>query len=352
MEHQGSLRQVEVEEVEKMLTCEDGTSGFSTYKCKDDECGKVFTKSFTCKSRICTHCGKKHADEWAARLSLRMFDVQHRHMVFTIAHTLMPYLEKDRRLWKVLMDSVNDTMRDFMETSKNKKGLRPGIICVLHPYGKSLNFNLHVHVIVTEGGLNKDNEWVDMDYFHYDGLRKVWQYHVLTNLKKALPKTREVRELIQSLFKNRKSGFYVRAKNVIKVPREVARYIGRYVRHPAIAESRLVSYDGDTVVFYYEVEKDDGEKDRIEVSMPVMEFIGRIIKFIPDRQFKMVRYYGLYSRRGYPKVKKVMEDLSLYNKEKETYIRAKLKEIWKIKCPDCGGEVELISKHVPINVET
>ena len=50
MEHEGSLRAVEVEEVEKMLKCEDGAYGFSTYKCND--CQKVFTVPFTCKSRL------------------------------------------------------------------------------------------------------------------------------------------------------------------------------------------------------------------------------------------------------------------------------------------------------------
>lgn len=346
MEHEGSLRAVEVEEVEKMLRCEDGAYGFSTYRCK--ECQKVITVPFTCKSRLCTHCGKKYADHWAAELSLRMFDVTHRHMVFTISHVLWPYLEKDRKLWSVVTNSVNDTMTDFMNYQKGTEGLRIGIICVIHPFGKDLKFNLHVHVIITEGGLTDDDKWVDMKYFNYDGLRKTWQYHVLTNLKKALPRTGEVRDIIASLFKNKENGFYVYAKNVIEVPKEVARYIGRYVRHPAIAESRLVSYDGKTVVFYYE--KDDGE--RVEVSMPVMEFIGRIVKFIPGKQFKMIRYFGIYSRRGHPKAKKVMDSLGLYNKGRVEYLESFLKNVWTIKCPECGGEVELVGKQIPVLMES
>lgn len=342
MEHQGTLRQVEIDEVEKMLKCDNGAYGYSTYKCKD--CQKVFTVPFTCKSRLCTHCGKKYADQWAGELSLRMFDVTHRHMVFTISHVLRPYLEKNRSLWTVVADSVNDTMTDFMNHTLRMKDVMIGIICVLHPFGKDLKFNLHVHVIITEGGLTKEGKWVDMNFFNYDGLRKSWQYHVLTNLKKALPKTREISDIISGLFKNKENGFYVYAKDVINAPKEVARYIGRYVRHPAIAESRLVNYDGKTVVFYYE--KDDGQ--RVEVSMPVMEFIGRIVKFVPDRQYKMVRYFGIYSRRGFPKAKLVMENLKLYNMDRVKYLEAFIKNVWKIHCPDCGGEVELIGKQVPI----
>ena len=346
MEHKDVLRRVEIEEVEKMLKCSNGAYGYSTYKCKD--CQKTFTVPFTCKSRLCTHCGKKYADQWAGELSLRMFDVTHRHMVFTIAHTLRQFFEKDRSHWKVIMDSVNDTMVDFMNYSNKTDGLRPGIICVFHPYGKDLKFNPHVHVIITEGGLTKDDKWMDVNYFDYDGLRKSWQYHILTNLKKAIPNTRENRDLINSLFKNRENGFYVYAKNVIESPKEVAKYIGRYVRHPAIAESRISDYNGKTVTFYYE--KDDGE--RVDVSMSVMEFIGRIIKFVPDRQFKMIRHFGLYSRRAFGKAKKIMEELKLYNLERVKYLEALIKNVWTLKCPECGGEVELIGKQIPVLGET
>jgi len=50
-----------VAEVEKMLRCRDPDYGFLTYKCPS--CGMVKTIAFTCKGRICTSCGKKHADE-------------------------------------------------------------------------------------------------------------------------------------------------------------------------------------------------------------------------------------------------------------------------------------------------
>jgi hypothetical protein len=49
-----------------MLRCRDPKYGFLTYKCPN--CGEVKTIPLTCKSRVCTSCGKKHADEWAEKL--------------------------------------------------------------------------------------------------------------------------------------------------------------------------------------------------------------------------------------------------------------------------------------------
>ena len=34
----------------------------------------------------------------------------------------------------------------------------------------------------------------------------------------------------------------------------------------------------------------------MEETLPVMDFIKRLIRHIPEKHFKMIRYYGLYAR--------------------------------------------------------
>jgi hypothetical protein len=75
--------------------------------------------------------------------------------------------------------------------------------------------------------------------------------------------------------------------------RRIARYVARYIRHPAVANTRLHRYDEKTVTFWYK----DREGERHFVTMEVQEFIKALIQHIPDRNFKMIRYYGAYSRR-------------------------------------------------------
>ena len=69
--------------------------------------------------------------------------------------------------------------------------------------------------------------------------------------------------------------------------------MARYIRHPAVANTRLHRYDGKTVTFWY----GDHDGTRHFVTMTVREFIQSLIQHIPDRNFKMIRYYGAYSRR-------------------------------------------------------
>ena len=39
----------------------------------------------------------------------------------------------------------------------------PGMVMVLHPYGKDLN-NYHLHILVTEGGLDEGGRWQSQEY--------------------------------------------------------------------------------------------------------------------------------------------------------------------------------------------
>ena len=60
-----------------------------------------------------------------------------------------------------------------------------------------------------------------------------------------------------------------------------------------IATSRIDKYDGSMVTFHYNRHEDD---KYIQETIPVMDFIKRLIRHIPEKHFKMIRYGGLYAR--------------------------------------------------------
>lgn len=311
-----------------MLHCRDPDHGYRTYRCP--ECGEVTKVPFACKSRICTSCGKKHADEWADKLAETLYNVSHRHMVFTIPEELRTVLDADRKLLRTLMDAVSQTMKRMI---KHRRRAIPGVVCVLHPYGRDLELNPHVHALATEGGLTKHGEWISVTFLEYGKLRRIWQYELLTSLKRCMPQSHQTNQLIDSLFNRYLKGFYVHAKQRVTNPRRTARYIGRYVRHPAIAESRITHLDENakTVTFWY-------QRNRVKetLTMPIMEFIDRLVRLIPDKNLKLVRYYGLYARRTRNRLQKILTPLS---REKPKPQPNKT----PIKCPKCGSPMELIS---------
>lgn len=197
-------------------------------------------------------------------------------------------------------------------------------------------------MLMTEGGLTRRGKWIPMPYIDYRVIRRKWQYGILTALKKAMPGDGEIAKIVDWCFKERKNGFNIQAKRRIEGNTEqAARYIARYVRHPAIADSRIISYDTEKVTFVYERE---GKEHT--VVMDKYEFIHNVIKHIPDENFKMVRYFGIHARRAKKAVRIAMEKLGLLLKYviKPFSWRENVKEYTgkdPLKCGDCGGEMLL-----------
>ncbi len=73
----------------------------------------------------------------------------------------------------------------------------------------------------------------------------------------------------------------------------VLRYIGRYLGRPVISTRRIDAYDGDFVTFHYNRHEDE---QLVSETLPVLDFMERLIRHIPEKHFKMIRYYGIYAR--------------------------------------------------------
>lgn len=328
-----SVREIEEKEVEKMLYCRSGMNGIFVYTC--ERCHETVYQLLGCNSRLCSRCGKRYTEQWARKLSRKLVNVPHRHFVFSVPSQIWPYLKQDRSLWKVYMDSAIETCNDYFPKIMRKHNARVGIVVIFHPFGKAINFYPHLHLIITEGGFDGKGHFIPKKFIPADGLRRTWQYHVSKNLQEAgLPNN-----LFTELYQKYKKGFYVWIHRAGRIdnPRDIAEYIGRYVRHPAIANTRIVGFNGKTVEFYYEEENEDGYKTTHYVKMNVDEFISNLIQHTPDRQFKMIRHYGIYART----LKRFFLSRSL-----QSSITFEFQDIlymfgWKSKpyCPYCGGKL-------------
>ncbi|MCL2287963.1 MAG: transposase [Candidatus Bathyarchaeota archaeon] len=90
--------------------------------------------------------------------------------------------------------------------------------------------------------------------------------------------------LIDWLFREHGTGFYVFAKRRVSKPKLIAGYVWRYLRHPAIAESRISEFNVETnMVTYWFV---DEYKVKQFVTLHVFEFIDRLVWFIPDKNLR------------------------------------------------------------------
>ncbi|MGY3718866.1 transposase zinc-binding domain-containing protein, partial [Sutcliffiella cohnii] len=84
--------------VTKAIRCGTSDLGYAKYECvgchQDTNPKFVY---FTCKSRFCHKCGKKYTDDWSEKQQEMIFNVPHRHMVFTIPKELRTIFFSDRK---------------------------------------------------------------------------------------------------------------------------------------------------------------------------------------------------------------------------------------------------------------
>lgn len=296
------VRDIERQEVEKMLSCKDESRGGFWYYCKT--CNEYQFIPFGCNSRLCSCCGKRYIDQWSSMLADRLEkNIFHRHLVFGIPDMLWKYFHEDRTLYKVLMDTAYKTIKETF-SKINHQSVTPGIIEVYHPFGRDIKHQPHVHMITTEGGFNKEGKFVPSgNYIPYNALHKNWEYNILKALRKRLPAG-----IVEAAYRRYPNGFcvYVR-EDRISSRKGLAKYIGRYVRHPAIANCRIIAYNGEAVKFYW---KDHDNKIHYKIML-VFDFISAIIQHIPEKNQKLVRYYGAYSRRKKKSIKSSITNKNL-----------------------------------------
>ncbi len=91
-------------------------------------------------------------------------------------------------------------------------------------------------------------------------------------------------------------------------------YLGRYLKRPPISGSRLRHYSkGGQLTFEY-LNHRTGEKETL--TLAAEELICRLIEHIPDKHFKMIRYYGFLSnRRRGEMLPKVYDALEMESKD-------------------------------------
>lgn len=289
-----TIRPVVFEEVNKIINCGNPDFGYALYVC--DHCGKLLKVPFRCKSRFCNTCGVKYAQDRALSMAKKSIRCKHRHIVFTMSDKLWSYFQKYRFLLDGLFDAASQAVLSWFHELNKSQDFKPGIMCTLHTFGRDLKWNPHIHMLCTEGGAGNIEVFRIIKHINFKALRYRWQKLILDYLSNHLPSYElpKFKKIKNEIYKEYENGFYVYAKpdNISSINQTI-NYVVRYTGRPAMAQSRILNYDGTYVTYYYE-RHEDGK--RIEEKVHVYEFIKRLIKHIPDKNFKVVRYYGIYAK--------------------------------------------------------
>lgn len=335
-------------EVNKIIDCANHNLGASVYVCPHDD--EVIFSHHTCKSRLCSSCGIKSQKIKTQNILEKCINTKHRHITFTTPNDLNMWFFDDLYTNDILFKSVCDTIYSVVNGKVKKKykyKYMPGFFAFLHTFGRPLNFNPHIHVIIAEGLIDKKHNFKMYNYFNYDALSKRFMKILLDNMEKHFGKDK-FKETKNKMYLKYKNGFYVNNKleddgykfNSIE---DLIRYVTRYCSRPVIAKSRILDYDGKNVTWFY---TDHTHEEYHEITESAFSFITKILRHLLPNNFKSIRYYGFYNKSSSLCDKLI----TIIKKEKIPFMRSLLK--WHnsiltsfnripIKCPKCGSLMEL-----------
>jgi hypothetical protein len=293
---------------------------------------------------------------WVETVQGMLFEgVRYRHLVLTVPEALRVWFYRHpAELYAGLMKIASAMMDDAVSRAKGRE-LELGYIVVLQTAGRAGNYNPHLHIIMTDGGLDPEQGWHKLGFMPYHILHKKWEYYLFNMVVEVLAAEPGVAELIDELWQRYPNGLvaHLQEETVPKVA-GLAGYIAKYVVSPPIALSRIIEYDREKGVVKYWY-RDHRTKGKQVMELTREYFIGRMVQHILPKGFKRVRYYGLQATCKAKKVAEILKKavksvvqgvLGLVSKvtEKLSY-RERMKRAYgkdPLLCEQCGTEMWLM----------
>ena len=212
-------------------------------------------------------------------------------------------------IYDALFKAASETLLRIAADPKHL-GAKIGVTMVLHSWGSSLTHHPHVHCIVPGGGISPDGQrWISCKSGFFLPVRvlsrlfrrlmcqRLAAAHAKGALQffgenAALKDADAFREFLRPL---RRMEWVVYAKRPFAGPDQVLSYLARYTHRVAIANSRLVAFDGERVTFKWKDYRREGQARYGLLTLDTHEFIRRfLLHVLPDR-FHRIRHYGLFA---------------------------------------------------------
>ena len=108
--HPKSIREVVMEEVEKFRLC-----------------GEIKIVPHRCKGRFCSVCATGYMQEWSRKTAENMYNMLHRHIMFTMPEELWEIFLRRRELLKDLMDMSVELLQEWF---KKREKVEVGMMVV------------------------------------------------------------------------------------------------------------------------------------------------------------------------------------------------------------------------------
>jgi hypothetical protein len=250
----------------------------------------------TCKSRACPSCGYRAMVQWLRERWAALPNVPYKEITFTMPNVLWLLFRDNPRLRKALPSLAANLIRSRVSA---KYGLQIGVIAIPHTFNGKLEFNSHVHTMVTGGGYATNNTWVARVFHDRDQLMRSWRKAVISLLRAALKAGQLHAEMnvedVETMLAVLESRWWSVKIKSRRDKGHFLQYAGRYGRRPPIAQRRITFVGKRSVRFWY---NDKMLRRKVEMECSLEKVIDRWSQHIPEHYQHTVRSFGLFAPRS------------------------------------------------------
>lgn len=290
--------------VSAIRDCRTAALGGHVFRC--NMCGYKRPEYDSCRNRHCPQCQVYQKVKWVAARLAELLPIPYFHSVFTMPDSLNQLALYNKELiYAMFFKATSQALNAFAQDPRFL-GAKIGFIGILHTWGQALNQHIHIHYIVTGGGLD-GRRWVNLPYrkkFLFPA--KAVSRRVRRQFANLLWKAYNEGKLVfpdelayleepscfdRFLKKVAWQNWLCYMKEPFGSPEVVVKYIGRYTHRVAISDSRLSSISDGKIKFAYKKYHNNKVYPRT-MTLDYDEFIRRFLLHVIPAGFKRIRHFG------------------------------------------------------------
>jgi len=343
--------------------CRTAALGGHVARCED--CLHTLIAYNSCRNRHCPKCQGAAARQWLDERAAELLPVPYYHVVFTLPAPIADIAYHNKAVIYDLLFRASAEAVLTIAADRKHLGARIGITAVLHTWGSAMIHHPHVHMIVPGGGIALDGKrWMACRpgfFLPVRVLSRLFRRLFLKALTAAHAAGRlnffgdhahlsGAQAFSDYLAPTRKLEWVVYAKRPFAGPAAVLAYLSRYTHRVAIANSRLIAFDGNRVSFTWKDYRIDGV-DRYKVmKLEAAEFIRRFLIHVLPGGFHRIRHYGLFASgsraENIARVRELLNAPAPQNQADDA-VHPDEPLLLAHPCPCCGGRMIIIETFEP-----
>lgn len=246
-------------------------------------------------------CQSIKREQWMDKLKMRLLKVPYIHSTFTIPHQLNGLFRNNaKELYGLLLKSSYKTIRQIYQTYD----ITGGMTAVLHTFGSDMKYHIHVHALITYGGIDSSNKWkypnTKNKIASYRTLCSTFKKIMIQGIEDLASKNRisyhlPLNDILIEIGKRR---WVVHSTRPTMNTEIIQQYLSRYINRTAISPTRLTYLaDLHQVHILYNDYKQQQSGQPAPKSIKVLhplEAINQIMQHVLPPYFNKSRHFGLH----------------------------------------------------------